>query len=870
MREAIIRCRERVDRFVRVVRAGGSPANGRALDGAPQTGVAPRGPQGTADGAPALPPASNESTLRLTPGWLIALGTLLVGAAQLLGLSIPALGLLLVGGGTFLAGVCLTSRGTSVVFPRPRLRRRRTACLLGAVASVGAAVALLQLLPSTFAAAPEVLVEAARQPPFWHVAVLWVIGLVSYAAAFVDDWPRGWWRRLWATHRTETLAAGGLLLLGLAVRVVRLDSFPRNFGGDEGSQALSALAVLRGTLTNMLETGWYGTPTLFYFLQAVPMAVIADPVVGSRLAPALVGVSALVVTYFLARTLYGVLVALTALAFLATYDYHVFFSRLATYHITDTFFVAATLLFAYRAVTRERWLDYALTGLMLGLGLYGYFGARILPVVLVVLFAREAITRRGWLGEAWPRLLATVAGVVLAVAPLLVHYARFPGEYNHRTNQVSVFASGWLEMEARRTDQSPLMVLASQVLRTALLFNYGPPFDIYYTPDRGLLVWPAAVAFVLGMLYALYRWRERAYFLVLVAYWLPVLGASLTEGMPQDQRIVLLAPIVALLVALGIVALARLLARCCGVPRRAALATIGVVLLATGMLSLYSYFGQWAASARYGGPNSATTTELAYYLRQLGPDAVLYLLGGRVWCQSYLTIAYLAPGARCVNVQQDQVATLTPLSAGGPVVFVALGERLDELTGLAERLGLTASHVANDDTYGLLFAAQRLPDGAATAQGEAIRSTVLRGVRTYMGALSAENPQVELSGGGWSDAAARLIGEEFAHTQAAAQAQGGWPYAELDALDIKSVRPEGPNTARVLATVVGTTSLRDADGRVMVRQRSAWQTEFFLSGESAGWRLDSVLRTGQVALVDGQASTPEDSLRSPPAPRPGN
>src|SRR5581483_2058709 len=323
MRAAVVRCRERVDRLVRVVRAGGSLANGSARDGATRTTADSRGPRGAAGAAPALPPASGTSTLRLTPGWLIGLGTVLVGAAQLLGLGLPALGLLLAGGGLFLAGVYRSARGTAVVFPRPRLRRRRAVWLLGAFASVSAAVALLQLLPSSFAGAPEVLLESARQPPFWHVAALWVVGLVCYAAAFVDHWPRGWWRRLWAEHRRETLATGGLLLLGLAVRVGRLDSFPRNFGGDEGSQALSALAVLRGTLTNMFETGWYGTPTLFYFLQAVPMAVIADPVVGSRLAPALVGVGALAVMYFLARSLFGVLVALVALAFLATYDYHV-------------------------------------------------------------------------------------------------------------------------------------------------------------------------------------------------------------------------------------------------------------------------------------------------------------------------------------------------------------------------------------------------------------------------------------------------------------------------------------------------------------------------------------------------------------------
>jgi len=855
IRKAVGRWRRRAGWLVRGVRADGRPTNGRALRSTPVDATTRLTP--LVAGVPPIvdaAPATGIASVRVAPGWLVGLGVGLVLAGQLLGLGALALVLLAAGGGVFLGGLSLAQRGASLVVARPHLRRRQSACLLVALASASAAVGLLQVLPSSYAASPELLADAPRQPSYWYVAAVWLVGLLAYGGAFVERWPRGWWARRWTAGRRETLAAGGLLLLGLVLRVGRLDRFPRNFGGDEGSQALSALAVLRGTLTNPFQTGWYGTPTLFYFLQAVPMALAPDPVVGARLAPALVGVAALVVTYFLARDLFGLLVALVALAFLATYDYHVFFSRLATYHVTDTFFVAATLLFAYRAVTRERALDYALTGLLLGLGLYGYFGARILPVVLIVLFAREAALRRGWLRAAAPRLLAAAGGTLVAVAPLLVHYARFPGEYNHRTNQVSVFASGWLEMEARRTGDSPLAVLANQVLRTALIFNYGPPVDIYYTPERGLLVWPAAVALVLGMVYALYRWRERAYFLVLTAYWVPLLAATLTEGMPQDQRIVILAPTVALLVALGFVTLARLLVRCCRVPRPAALGALGVTVLASAILSLYSYFGQWAALPRYGGLNSTTTTELAYYLRDLGPGTVLYLFGGRIWCQSYLTLAYLAPDARCVNVEPDQATTLAPLSEGGPVVFVALRERVDELTALAQRLPLTAPSVANDDTQGVLFVASRLSDGAAAVSVEAIRSAVLGGVRSYMGALSADDPKAELRRGGWTEEAAGLIGDEFARAQAAARTQGAWPFAELSALDFTAIRPEGPNVARVSATVVGSTGLREPDGHVLVRQRSAWQTEYYLTAGADGWRIDSVQRVGQVALADGQPS----------------
>lgn len=853
---AAVPWRVQARRWIRGLRGEGAGTNGSALHSALAPFLEPRSASAT-EARPPVEPGSNGAppAVRCPPGALLLLSLGLAFAAQRLPPSVLTLLLLVVAAGSFLGALMLGQRGLVLLLPRPVLHEVRGGWVLAAVGSAAAALGWLLAMPGTLAFQPDLLVEGPLPPPYWHVAVLWLMSLAAYAAAFVDSWPNGWYRRLWDGHRRESLAVGALVLVGFVLRVVRLDSFPRNFGGDEGSQALSALAVVQGHLTNMFATGWYGTATLYYFIQALPIALMPDPVVGARLTSALVGTAALVATYLLARTLFGPIIGLVALAFLATYDYHIFFSRLATYHVTDTLFVAATLLLAYRAVTRERAVDYALTGLVLGLGVYAYFGARVLPFILLVVMGREVVMRRGWLRDAWPRLLVLGGGAILAAAPLLLHYARYPGEYNHRTNQISVFASGWLDFEARRTGDNPLAVLVGQVLRTALVFNFGPPVDIYYTPDRGLLVWPAAMALLFGMTYAVYRCRERPYLLLLAAYWVPAIGASLTEGMPQDQRVIIMAPIVALLVALGLVVLARLLERYCRLPHRVALAAPALGVLACAALGVQFYFGQWAAVPRYGGVNSTIATELAYYLRGLGSDSVVYLLGGRILCQSYLTIVYIAPGSRCVNVEPDQVSSLAPLSGGGSVVFAAVPDRLGELQGLAQRLALAGPLVVDDPSYGTIFQAWRLTDRTAAANTEEVRQVLLRGVQAYLAALGAADPVATLRGGGWSDDASKLIGQDFAQTQAAARAQGNLPYAELQTLDITSLRPDGPHGARVLATVIGATGLRGPRGEVVVQQRSAWQTEYWLSADLTGWRIISVQRRGQSDLADGRPSS---------------
>ena len=163
--------------------------------------------------------------------------------------------------------------------------------------------------------------------------------------------------------RAEGLAVAALLLLGSGLRLLALDQWPRSFSYDEAAEALSAMAFVRGALANMFATGLSGAPTMFFYLMSGPLAFAPDTVAAARLVPALLGTATLATTYLLARVLCGRLVALAALGFLATFDFHLFFSRLASHNVADGLFVSATLGCLYLALTRGRPADYAAAGI---------------------------------------------------------------------------------------------------------------------------------------------------------------------------------------------------------------------------------------------------------------------------------------------------------------------------------------------------------------------------------------------------------------------------------------------------------------------------------------------------------------------------
>lgn len=101
---------------------------------------------------------------------------------------------------------------------------------------------------------------------------------------------------------------------------------------------------------------------------------------------------------------------------------HLVFTCTVLFHGTDPAALMLGLLFLHRAVRSNRAGDAWLAGVMVGLGWYGYWGARSLPftIALVLLLTARPIWRVASLG-AW-----TSIGLLATIAPLLVTYLHEP------------------------------------------------------------------------------------------------------------------------------------------------------------------------------------------------------------------------------------------------------------------------------------------------------------------------------------------------------------------------------------------------------------------------------------------------------------
>ena len=209
-----------------------------------------------------------------------------------------------------------------------------------------------------------------------------------------------------------------IIFLAAALRLYRLDALPPGLYHDEAYNGLDAQALLRGERRPLFHEVWeqiafadeldalphgrfpvffvgnYGREPLFYYLLALSLAVIGARPLAIRLVPALTGVLVVLAVYWLMRELLaqdeaarGRRVALLAALNVATWYWLVHFSRFGIRPMLLALVAALTFASLLRGLCARRWLYWAMGGLWLGLSLYTYTPARVLPLAVL-----------GWLG----------------------------------------------------------------------------------------------------------------------------------------------------------------------------------------------------------------------------------------------------------------------------------------------------------------------------------------------------------------------------------------------------------------------------------------------------------------------------------------
>jgi len=562
--------------------------------------------------------------------------------------------------------------------------------------------ALALLAVSTACVAATLHLHSAMGASATRPVAVWLIGMAVFLVACRrfdharDDLPPlniGWTRR-------DTFIVASATAIALALRVISLDRAPLTFSGDEGQMAMEAVRVGLGELLDPFATGWLGHPTLWFFLQSFSMNVFGDSVFGVRMISALLGSASIGSTYFFARLLYNRRVAALTAILLATYHFHIHFSRMALNNIADPLFGTLILSFLILGCRTRRFSMFGLTGLLLGLALYFYPGARLFVILVFCLgllrlipYLRRAPQAR--LINPWPAAFIG-AGLVVAAAPLLQTFVRHPQEFMARVT-VEGISRHWLETEMARTGQTALQIFWHQFKHASLAFNSYPDSDPFYDQAhlRPLLWGAAAALMLLGFLCAVFRLRRWAYQVPVLWFCLAVFfGGMMLRLPPGSARYGTLTPVVCLFIALAISQVlqqieAAMPLSTAGRRRSLPINLAGAAFIAyLSAVSINSYFNDYIPHERLGGVNTHAANALAVYLKEQPAGAKVYFPGPpRMSYRGFATLSFIARDV----IGQDVTPTLQipqtvpPAIADHPTIYAVLPGRRNELSIIKKR-----------------------------------------------------------------------------------------------------------------------------------------------------------------------------------------
>lgn len=352
-----------------------------------------------------------------------------------------------------------------------------------------------------------------------------------------------------------------ITLIAAAFRLYQIAQLPPGDGYDPAYYGVDALQILRGARPIFFPSN-FGREALFSYLVAACVLVWGPTALAVHMASAIVGILTIPTLYLLAEELFseesaplrlwGSAIAATMLA--VSY-WHLNWSRYGVRAILLPLFVTWTIYYLWRGERTQSRRDYIACGIVLGLSLYTYQAARLLPVLVVVSFMYRFIQQRAFARRDVENLFLIVCISLVVFAPLGYYFLKHPGSFSERILQAVIF-------DASQGSAENQQAFAQQFLNVLSLFGIRGDTEPYSTiPGRPALNIFFAGLFCIGLVSCLIQYKKPRYTFVLIWWVIMLSPATISAQALAAKRAIGALPAVALLIAVGAVGIWKVLQR---------------------------------------------------------------------------------------------------------------------------------------------------------------------------------------------------------------------------------------------------------------------------------------------------------------------
>ena len=527
----------------------------------------------------------------------------------------------------------------------------------------------------------------------YALAALWLIGIMLFVASVLldNDWraPSARRMRAWCSlHRAELLVMATILVAAFLVRFLDVELHPYSFINDEGMKGKAGVCILDGNCRNFFTVGWSGQPIPGFLPVGISIALFGNTATAVRLVSVITGTLAVLAVYLFTREAFDRKTARVAALLLAVLPVHVHFSRIGVDNIMDSLSTTLVLWLLLRGIKRASPYAFLAAGIVGGLCLYTYPGTRLAPLLGLAALSIFSARRAGFLRANHRRILVFIFAAIVTAAPILGYFSARPEVFFLRMSRENIFQNGVLQNEMQAGSISAAEVLTLQFLKSSLVFIATPAPSNFFNSPRPYLLPLAAVFFMLGLGFVLWRIKDPRHAALFTWFWAAIiLGGTITGGPPTSQRMLMSTPALAVITALGVTLTIDAFQKC-----GACMARLGPVLLLAfvlfvGYTDMHFYFYDYRLGHFFEDPANELSYETRTCITPLGQAGRMYLLADpAVPYLSFANFSFLSPGVQmdyCNDVSREALAALP---RDKDVLFIATPVRKADLDLIAQRI----------------------------------------------------------------------------------------------------------------------------------------------------------------------------------------
>jgi 4-amino-4-deoxy-L-arabinose transferase-like glycosyltransferase len=513
----------------------------------------------------------------------------------------------------------------------------------------------------------------------------------------------------WRISRDELIVVALLSALAIVPRVIDLVGVPPGLHGDEAWTGLRARDILRGVNVGPFDkVHGLGQPAGMEYLTAAFVKVFGSSILTLRLPMALLGAATIPLTYWLTRETFDRATATIAAALLAVMAWHIHFSRIALPPVAWPFFEVLACVFFVRAMRSREWWEFVLSGAFLGLGVYSYSSYNIFVLAFAAFAGYWLLTQE--LGRARTAIVGVGVSLVVALfvaLPMLHYIANHQHAYFDYPRGISIFNNDPYKHAHGALGHLHVIGDAARDFVDRVVFSAEPDFSdgVGYAP---MLNMPFSVLLGLGILVALWRWRQPGAALALLVLLIVPWAGILTVRGGIIRRAVGVTPFLAILAALPLAEFLRRTKLARPAVRGATYLTVAGVVVLIGAMDLHTYFGKFPDSNVGQFVFVPDLAAASNYMHDHAGGAQVYFYADR-WSFNYETRRYLAPNVDAVDRSKEFGRYTLTADRSKDVLYIFLGSYIGRVAEVEQLYPGGTPYEERRSNGQLLFQAYYLP-----------------------------------------------------------------------------------------------------------------------------------------------------------------